>query len=235
MNKQLTTEQIQNLHMFCEKHHIPYYDVQIELVDHFASAIESRWKNEPELSFEKALDDIFKDFGILGFSKIKMNKAIELQKKYERMLWRYVGQFFKVPKIILTLALTLFLFLLFKSTENDSIIVVIYISTLFAFMTIYFGYIYPKYYKIKTKTKKKFLIAKTILGIQVGLVMLPTVSIDLLSYLKSKGYPSFSLWVELIISLIMVSFVFFIFAFSFYVPGKIKQHFEEQFPQFVNT
>jgi hypothetical protein len=146
MRKQLTQPEIDQLFSFCEKHYVPYYDVQVELVDHLASAIENNWEKTPELSFEKALNDTFKEFGILGFSKIRMTRANELQKKYERMLWQYVGQFYKLPKIILTLALSFMLFLLFRSTERDSAIVIVYISTLFLFFILYYSHVYPKYY-----------------------------------------------------------------------------------------
>lgn len=40
MNKQLTEEQIADLFLFCEENGVRYYEVQIELVDHLASAIE---------------------------------------------------------------------------------------------------------------------------------------------------------------------------------------------------
>jgi hypothetical protein len=72
MNKQLTEAQIESLHMFCEFHGVKYYDVQVELVDHLASAIENRWENEPNIGFEQALNDVYSAFGVGGFSKVRM-------------------------------------------------------------------------------------------------------------------------------------------------------------------
>ena len=110
MNKQLTGAQIESLHMFCAKHYVPYYDVQVELVDHLASAIENRWENEPNIGFEQALNDVYSAFGIYGFSKIKQMKEKELKRKYFKLRNRYIREFFRMPKI-------LFFFLVFVTTK----------------------------------------------------------------------------------------------------------------------
>jgi hypothetical protein len=66
--------------------------------------------------------------------------------------------------------------------------------------------------------------------------MFATVSLLLLnfaSFLNMSDYPSFPVWFELPVSLFMIAFSFFIISLSFYVPNKIRTHFEEQFPQFA--
>jgi len=52
----LTSQQIQQLYKFTRQHYVEYYDVQTELVDHLANDIEQIWKEQPNLSFEKARD-----------------------------------------------------------------------------------------------------------------------------------------------------------------------------------
>jgi hypothetical protein len=41
-----------------------WYDLQSELVDHLANAIETQWQENPKLSFNEALNKEFK-FGVL--------------------------------------------------------------------------------------------------------------------------------------------------------------------------
>lgn len=54
----LTNEQIQSLFTFCEKHFVKYYDVQVELVDHLANAVELEMQTNPKYSFERALEKV---------------------------------------------------------------------------------------------------------------------------------------------------------------------------------
>ena len=143
--RKLAPEQIDNLFELCEFHNVHYYDVQIELVDHIASAIEVLWEANPELSFEEAVFQVGEQFGIepfshsssnsilpsinglsfsreSGFDAIKEAKEKELRRKYDRLQRKYIGEFFKLPKIILTLAITFALFLAFKFSNNAIIL-----------------------------------------------------------------------------------------------------------------
>lgn len=43
MKKQVSPAQVEALFKFFRSKYVHYYDVQIELVDHFASAIEAMW------------------------------------------------------------------------------------------------------------------------------------------------------------------------------------------------
>ena len=60
----LSPEQIERLYQFTRQHYVEYYDLQTELVDHLANAIEEQWTANPKLSFEQALQVEFKKFGI---------------------------------------------------------------------------------------------------------------------------------------------------------------------------
>ena len=143
--RKLTPEQIDELFKLCEFHNVHYYDVQIELVDHIASAIEALWETNPELSFEDAVFQVGEQFGVepftpssydsilpsitglrfsreTGFKAIEIAKEKELRIKYERLQWQYIREFFKLPKIILTLAITFALYFVFKLSNNDIVI-----------------------------------------------------------------------------------------------------------------
>lgn len=66
----LNKQQINQLYLFTRQHFVEWYDLQSELVDHLANSIEDRWKENPKLTFEEALDLEFKKFGIFGFMDV---------------------------------------------------------------------------------------------------------------------------------------------------------------------
>lgn len=49
----LNESQIEELYDFTRKHFVEYYDLQIELVDHLANGIESKWQENPCLLLTK--------------------------------------------------------------------------------------------------------------------------------------------------------------------------------------
>jgi len=70
--KQLTAEQIAILFNLTERNGVTYYDVQIEIVDHYASAIEKMWEVEPELNFYRAQERVYKEFwNLKGLERTK--------------------------------------------------------------------------------------------------------------------------------------------------------------------
>lgn len=98
----LTQDQIQLLYKFCEKHYVNQYDLQTELVDHLANAIEEKMQQNSKLSFEQALHEVFKGFGIFGFAKVVAERAKALDTEYRKEYWQIFKAYFTIPKIALT-------------------------------------------------------------------------------------------------------------------------------------
>jgi hypothetical protein len=95
----LNDEQIARLFRFCREHDVPFYDVQVELVDHLAEAIEQR----PELPFEDALQQVYNGFGRGGFETIMKTKKKEMARFYLRSNWHLFISYFTWPKALGTL------------------------------------------------------------------------------------------------------------------------------------
>jgi hypothetical protein len=55
----LNKEQVDHLFAFCNKHYVQHYDLQIELVDHLANAVEEKMAIDSQLSFEEALNKVY--------------------------------------------------------------------------------------------------------------------------------------------------------------------------------
>ena len=108
--KQLTSQEIEQLFSFTKKHYVEFYDVQVELVDHLANAIEDQWKENPHISFEDALQKEYKSFGVFGFSGLVEQKKAVLQNRYWGIIKKEILSFFTIPKIILSIVLFYMLF-----------------------------------------------------------------------------------------------------------------------------
>ncbi len=153
----LSAEQIDQLFTFTKKHFVEHYDVQVELVDHLANAIEDQWKKNPNILFEDALQTEFKKFGIFGFTGLVEQKQAALQKHYWQLIKNELINYFSIPKVILTVALFYMFFQFFSSSSqwliaNDDILLIgVIVITIAVFI----------YQKIKLKTYKKWLIHST--------------------------------------------------------------------------
>jgi hypothetical protein len=82
----LTKEQIDYLFEFCRMKGVACYDVQVELVDHLANAIEKEVAEHPDWSFQKALDVVFLSFGYRNFAPLVAEKR-KAAKMFSRRLW----------------------------------------------------------------------------------------------------------------------------------------------------
>src|SRR5690606_2890981 len=120
----LTSEQIERLYQFTRQHYVEWYDLQTELVDHLANAIEQQWQENPNLDFEEALQVEFKKFGVFGFMDVVEKRQAALNKKYNKIVWEHFKAFFTIPKIIGTFsAVGIFFYILMNLSKQAGIII----------------------------------------------------------------------------------------------------------------
>jgi hypothetical protein len=258
----LSSEQIDNLFEFCEFHNVRYYDVQIELVDHLASAIEKLWETNPELPFEEAVYVVGEQFNIeagfhatsdsllppiagthfsgeSGFEIIKEAKENELRRKYDRLQWKYIQEFFRLPKIILTIAVTLVIFFIFKFSENDDVVCGIIQGIFLVSLLAYWKLSYLQSFKLEIQPGKSFLLYEHFKSTRKSLLSLAFSSpgwiifIGKITRLKSDApilsYINFQLFAAFLITL----FGIMIIVIGVYTPRRIKEDFTREFPQFI--
>jgi hypothetical protein len=157
--RKLTPKQIEDLHEYCYFRSVFYYDVQVEIVDHLASSIEKLWETNPELPFDEAMYVVGEQFGgDLGFSTYCHEKEKAVRKKYRRLLLQFVADYYKFPKIMITLMLTLILYSALYFTKNDQSIIVTLVAMFFGFSLFYALYYRPNFVRIKTKKGYSFLL-----------------------------------------------------------------------------
>jgi hypothetical protein len=174
--KKLTSQQIERLYQFTRQHYVEYYDVQTELVDHLASAIEENWQENPEKDFENLLQQEFKKFGVFGFTELQEKRQKTMHWHYLKLLWKESLSYLKLPKIIFILA-TIQIFYIIISKIRYGADFLLFFS--FAVMILYFINSLKKFYRfkkeVKNGNKKLYLLEETLLntGQFFGLVFIP--------------------------------------------------------------
>lgn len=117
----LTEAQIEELYAFTRKKYVEYYDVQTELVDHLATSIEEKMSESSNINFETALQQVYSQFGIFGFSELVEKKAMEAAIKGRKLFRKSFFEYFKLPKILLFVMILLVSYKVFEISNNDFI------------------------------------------------------------------------------------------------------------------
>lgn len=229
----LTENQIQKLYKFTQQHYVEWYDLQTELVDHMANDIEDIWNKEPNLSFDQAKDKSFKKFGVCGFSDVISEKTKALQKQYRKLIWKHLIEYFKLPKIALTLLLILLLCLFIHKIENKHFVL---IPTLLGmlFITFYFTFNLIEKIKIQQKnTKKKWLIERSFLGLgNILQILLAMVNLGLQFNLVLNTKESWGSASEIFLASFIIIFSIILFIAIKIIPKKLAAELSKQYPEY---
>lgn len=228
------------LFAFCKMKGVKHYDLQIELVDHMASAIEHRWEENPDISFAEALPSAYRQFGIYGFSKFKSIREDALRKKYKRLQWQYIGEFYRLPKIIMTIAISLTIYSIIRMSGDITLLSLIFLGIYALSLLIYFLFFYKHKSRIELTTGKSFLQIEYLNSIRGTLMSVGFLPINLL-VLNSFVIREFHLsltgisLLELLTSFLITFFAYSMVAMFSYIPKRVKEDFTREFPQFVKS
>ena len=92
----LTEEQLQKIRIYLGEIGFKYIDIQLELLDHVASAVEERMTKNFALTFQDAVNQTQASFGKAGFTKIERSIVKGLSKKYRKLFFQRFWSFFSV-------------------------------------------------------------------------------------------------------------------------------------------
>jgi hypothetical protein len=228
----LTPEQIDQLFTFTRQHYVVYYDLQSELVDHLANAIEIQWHENPKLTFDEALNKEFKKFGVFGFMDVVEKRQAVLRKKYNGLVWQHFKDFFGIPKIAFTILMMAFLFKILQTN--------IYHHYILIFICIfYFGFIFYEFYKDKKIKKaqkeidkKKWLFEEIInqYGVSSGAFLVPFHFFIQISS-RAERYLLNDYWI-LTISCMIVLFGILNYILLRIIPLKAKTYLIQTYPEY---
>lgn len=186
--KTISSSQIEHLYQFTRQHYVEYYDVQTELVDHLASAIETHWQEKPDQDFEKLLQKEFKKFGVFGFMEVVEKRQRVMQKKYLKLILKEILKYLKLPKIIFFVFTLWIVFTVIIQLKYGTIILFFsFIAAIAFLLTITRLRLFKLKKAVKNGNKKLYLLEETLLnsGQFFGLVFIPVHLFTISGYLNN--------------------------------------------------
>ena len=220
--------QVAQLYAFTRQHYVEYYDLQTELVDHLANAIEAQWEENPSLTFEAALQVEFKKFGVFGFMDVVNKRKGALQRKYTTMVWNELKAFFSIPKIIGTVTATGIVFYLLKLYLTGIYLLqgVILVLLLIFFLGLFV--LKMKNKRNTTQTGKKWLLQDIIYGYSYGSGFL-NLLIQLSLHTYRVHYPD---WFLMLFSILLVVLILTEYVVLILIPSKAAYYLRKTYPEY---
>lgn len=224
----LSAVQIEKLYAFTRQHYVEYYDLQTELVDHLANAIEAQWEANPKLTFEEALQMEFKKFGIFGFMDVVGKRKAALHRRYNKMVVSELNTFFSIPKIIGTVSSMAIVYYLLKYLQEGYELM----QWLIAFLVISFAIgmvvLTRKQKKETAKTGKRWLLKDIIFGYSsVAGVM--NFMVQIACRLTANHYP---VWFYALFSVLLVVLALTEYIVLFLIPSKASFYLRQTYPDY---
>ena len=226
----LTSQQIDRLYQFTRQHYVEWYDLQTELVDHLANAIEQQWQENPKISFEDALQVEFKKFGIFGFMDVVEKRQLALNKRYNKIVWQHFKAFFSIPKIVITLFSFFLMFFVFRNYANSENLILI---LFFGILTLFWISLFLQSRKNKKqyqKTGKKWLLKEIIFGHSsfAGLSYLPVQILINTDFTDNIGILKATLFSLLFVSMALCEYIILVI-----IPSKAEDYLKETYPEYA--
>jgi hypothetical protein len=97
----LNKEQLHQIKQLIVQRGYKDLDVQMEILDHVASSVEDKIDENPLLSFDAAVSETHRSFGIMGFSAFADGIANSIRAKYSRLFWRIFFSAFGYKYVLL--------------------------------------------------------------------------------------------------------------------------------------
>lgn len=235
MSAELTQDQIQELYKFTRAHYVEHYDLQTELVDHLANGIEELKRENPNLTFQEALNQEFKKFGVFGFHDVIKERKNTVGKKYRALLWRFFKEWFKFPKIIKTITAIFIIYVALILLNNSEFKPEIILTILMGFMLSSLIYLFRtrKHREFKMlKNGRKFMLGEMIyeLGSGASLAQIP-LHISIM-FNSSKDYIYYTQAFDIIFSIVTVLISLCVYVTVFVLPSKAEKLLEETYPEY---
>ncbi|MEJ4089936.1 hypothetical protein [Galbibacter orientalis] len=227
----ISSEQIQNLYKFTQKHYVEYFDLQTELVDHLANGIETQWQQNPHISFEDALEKEFKKFGVFGFMEVVEERQKALGKKYLGIIKKEFFSYFSWPEFIKFATLWAVLFAGLYWVGNKEMLVVSLLIIIFVVMLYMLFKLNHTIKQRRRNSNKKWMLEQHIfnLGGVVGGMSLP---LELGAQLRLFELFSWSVLTITFVSLAITIYVFLLYIMIYKIPKKASIYLTETYPEY---
>lgn len=224
----LTSQHINQLHKFTRAHYVEWYDLQTELVDHLANDIEHIWEENSKLTFNQAKNKAFKKFGIFGFNDVIGQRHNALYKQYWKMVWKIFKDYFKLPKIVLTMLISAIIFTILNILSSKNIFIYSYLAI---HIILILGFLIREQIQIKRKNKitgKKWMFDNIITSMG-GIGFLMYMPLQVFSHFTNLNW---SLKNQIIVSVILALFSILSYILVKIIPKEMIKKMENQYPEY---
>jgi hypothetical protein len=228
--RKISADEMEALFTFTRQHYVEYYDLQAELADHLANAIEAQWEADPNLSFGIALDREFKKFGIFGFTDIVERRKAALSKRYRRIAWGYFKEFFTLPKIMGTFAIIGIYWLILLNLSYSGTFALATIVLLSA-ISIYYAIRQKFFHTRKAKTEgRKWMFEEMIFN--AGMITFLITPQLIVRTINLYEYNFTNSWAALGFSALFVGFGILQYIMLIRIPKQAQKHLGKVYPEY---
>jgi hypothetical protein len=228
----LSQQQIERLYRFTREHFVEWYDLQTELVDHLANAIETQWQDNPGIPFEEALQKEFKKFGVFGFMDVVEKRQAAMTKKYNKIVLGHVKEFFGVPKIVLTTAAILLTYLMLKVLPFSDVFYLILVTAAIALSFAHTWKAVRKQNKKKETGEKRWLFDEIIrsYGNSTAFSIVP---IQVVIHFSNRSPELFSNDIlVLAASILLVLYTIITYVMLRIIPSMAEEYLHKTYPEY---
>ena len=100
---QLNKEQIREIKQFIHSRGFTHIEIEMEILDHVASAVEDKLSKGPKKSLDKVIQEVHSSFGVFGFASIEEEKQKFFVKKIRDQYWNVFTGFLLSKSFLITL------------------------------------------------------------------------------------------------------------------------------------
>lgn len=215
----LNAAQIAYISNYIQSFNIKWYELQVELTDHFVMIMEEIWSKDPELTFHQVKYYAEQRFGRNYFENVVDERKTILHKEYNRQQRKMVADYLKFPKIIGSVFLGILVYQFSFYFENPHQ----YIAVLFGLFIVFLIPMIYYWFKNRKISGKRFLAIEVYSTAFTGI---PLLALSLANFVKDeiKEYP------VLIIPFIGIWVVGFLFGITgIHVYKKLISNIKKQY------
>ena len=214
----LTAEQTEYVSNYIQSFSIKWYELQVELTDHFVSIMEEIWNEDLELTFHQVKYRAEQRFGRNYFKKVEKERKMILQKEYNRQMRKTVADFLKFPKIIGSILLGILIYNVSFYFENPHK----YIAGLFGLLFLFSVPINYVWFKNRKINGNRFLAVDISFGLASGFPLFGSLAGFIKDEVKENPM--------LIIPFICLWVVIFLFCITgIHLTNKVVSNIEKQY------
>jgi 4-amino-4-deoxy-L-arabinose transferase-like glycosyltransferase len=191
----LSAEQIAQIKSWISKRGFTHTDVQYEIIDHVASAIEDKMEEKPQLSLEEAFSEVHKSFGVFGFQSFEESIANRLNKELLHSYWSAFKTIVLSTKIIIPLLIFVIINLI--SQQIPQYFEKIILGGLLGLLVFTLLYIF------RERKSKKYL--KSYLSFKMASAVVPLMAVNIFNLRFLFLDLVDPIWTALIISILVIA------------------------------